>query len=203
MAVRSTMATLILSVRTLINDTLPAGSGQIFTDQQIQDVFDESREDVKNEPLIPKPTFSGSTIQYLDYWTEYGGWEDGMVLKQYLTVVVTPSLIEPIPGHFQFAANTWPPVYISGSWHDRYRASADLLERMAAQYVTRYSMTVDGQNLQIGQVTANLQNLAKTYRRKQRPRTSSIKMGNVSNQDTGISLSPSELDYMSSGSKTG
>lgn len=200
MAVRATMANLILSVRTLINDTLLSGNGQIFTDQQIQDVMDESREDVKNEPLIPKPTFNLGTIQYLDYWTEYGGWEDGMVLKQYLTVVVTPSLIEPIPGHFQFAANTWPPVYISGSWHDRYRAAADLLERLAAQYVLRYSMTVDGQNLQIGQVTTNLQNLAKTYRRKQRPRTIILKTAVSGNQDTGISLEPTALDYMSSGS---
>lgn len=200
MAVRATMANLILSVRTLINDTLPSGSGQIFTDQQIQDVMDEGREDVKNMPLIPKPTFSGSSIQYVDYWSEYGDWEDGMILKQYLTVVVTPSLIEPIPGHFQFAANTWPPVYLSGSWHDRYRSAADLLERIAAQYVLRYSMTVDGQNLQIGQVTTYLQNLAKTYKRKQRPRTSIMKTGISGNQDTGISLSPTTLDYMASGS---
>lgn len=204
MAVRATMANLILSVRTLINDTLPVGNGQIFTDQQIQDVMDEGRVDLMNIPLIPKPTFSGSTIQYLDYFSEMGGWEDGYVLKQYLTVVVTPSVLEPIPGHFQFAANTWPPVYITGLLHDRYRAAADLLERLAAQYVLRYSMTVDGQNLQIGQVTTNLQNLAKTYRRKQRPRTIHMKTSTIKDtQDTGISLQPTELDYMSSGGKNG
>lgn len=201
MAVRSTMAALISSVRTLINDLAPVGNGQIFSDQIIQDVLDEGREDVKNMPLIPKPTFSGSTIQYLDYWSEYGGWEDGMVLKQYLTVVVTPSLIEPIPGHFQFTANTWPPVYISGSWHDRYRAAADLLERMAAQWALSYNMTVDGQNLQRGQVVNNLQKLAHTYRMKQRPRTIILKTSNITgNKDTGISLEPTTLDYMSSGS---
>lgn len=204
MTARSTMASLILSVRTLINDTLPIGAGQIFDDQIIQDVMDEAREDVLNMPLIPKPTFSGSTIQYLDYFSEFGGWEDGMVLKQYLTVVVTPSLIEPIPGHFQFSANVWPPVYLTGRWFDRYRSAADLLERLASQYVLRYSMTVDGQNLQIGQVVNNLQNLAKTFRRQQRPRTIHMKYSTVKdNQDTGISLAPTELDYMSSGGKNG
>lgn len=200
MTVRSTMAALISSVRVLINDLSPAGSGQIFSDQIIQDVLDEGREDVKNMPLIPKPTFSGSTIQYVDYWSEFGGWEDGMILKQYLTVVVTPSLIEPIAGHFQFSSNTWPPVYISGSLHDRYRAAADLLERLAAQWVLSYNMTVDSQNLQRGQVVNNLQALARTYRMKQRPRTITLKTNITGNKDTGISLAPSELDYMSSGS---
>lgn len=202
MAVRLTMAALISSVRILINDLAPVGNGQIFSDQIIQDVLDEGREDVKNMPLIPKPTFNVGTIQYLDYWSEFGGWEDGYVLKQYLTIVVTPSVLEPIAGHFQFSSNTWPPVYISGTLHDRYRAAADLLERMAAQWVLSYSMTVDSQNLQRGQVVNNLQALARTYRMKQRPRTIIARTNAVGNKDTGISLEPSELDYMSSGGKS-
>src|SRR2546430_14745374 len=132
MTARTTLASLISSVRVLINDTLPIGSGQIFTDQQIADVLDESRLDVVNASLIPKATYSGSGLQYLDYYSDLGGWEDGMILKQYLTVVVTPSAIEPIVGHFQFASNVYPPVYITGKQFDRYRAAADLLERLAA-----------------------------------------------------------------------
>src|SRR5579872_1189551 len=201
MTVRSTMSDLISSVRVLINDVLPVGNGQIFTDQIIQDVMDEGREDITNKALTPRPTFSGSTIQYLDYYSDFGGgFENGMVLKQYLTVLVTPSLSEPIAGHFQFAANVFPPVFITGLLHDRYRAAADLLERLAAQYAIRYSMTVDGQNLQIGQVTNNLQTLAKTYRRKQRPRAISVERSDLRGADaTNIDpLAPTNIDYMSS-----
>ena len=48
-------------------------------------------------------TWTGGTMQYLDYESGAGGWEDGMILKQSWTVAVTPSVIEPIAGHFQFA----------------------------------------------------------------------------------------------------
>jgi hypothetical protein len=106
---RSTMAALIARVRILINDTLPVGSGQVFDDNTIQDVLDESRSDVINGNLVTKPTFSGSTIQYLDYFSDGGSLEDGLIIKQYLTVLVTPATIEPIVGHFVFASNVFPP----------------------------------------------------------------------------------------------
>ncbi|MGH2478204.1 MAG: hypothetical protein ACRDHW_00895, partial [Ktedonobacteraceae bacterium] len=181
----------------------PAGTSQVFDDQTIQDVMDESRVDVRNQVLKATPTFSGSTIKYLDYFSGPGttGWEDGYVLKQYLINVVTPSLLEPIAGHWQFAASTLPPVYISGSLHDRYRAAADLLERMAAQWVLRYSMTVDGQNLQRGNVTVALQNLAKTYRMKQRPGSINLTRSDVHAPSTAVTigLQATQLDYMGSG----
>lgn len=201
------MSALIQRVRILINDTLPVGNGQIFDDQTIQDVMDEGRLDITNHSLRSRPTFSGSTVQYLDYYSEPGlaNWEDGMVLKQYLTVVVTPSVIEPIAGHFQFSANVFPPVFISGLSHDVYRSAADLLERMAAQWALSYDMVVDSQNLQRGQVVNNLQTLAKTYRRKQRPRTLSIKRSDLSGSqgDNTDPLAPTNIDYYSSGSPQG
>lgn len=202
---RATLAPLIASVRTLINDTLPVGNGQIFTDDQIQSVMDEGRIDITNHSLKPRPTFSGSTVQYLDYYSEpwLANWEDGMVLKQYLTVPVTPSVIEPIAGHFQFAANVFPPVFISGLSHDVYRAAADLLERMAAQWVLSYSITVDGQSLQRNQATRSILLLAKEYRRKQRPRTIPVKRKDLSGSsgDNTDPTAPTNLDYYSSGTK--
>src|ERR1700726_2352559 len=206
MAARSTMLSLIQSVRVLINDLLPIGSGQIFSDQTIQDVVDEGRLDVVNKSLTPKATYAGSGLQYLDYYSDLGGWEDGMVLKQNLSIVVTPSAIEPIAGHFQFASNTFPPVYITGLLHDRYRAAADLLERLAAQWVLSYSITVDGQSLQRGQPVRALLLLAKEYRRKQRPRTITMKRGDFAGaggEDDALSLAPRNIDYYASGSPQG
>lgn len=199
MAVRPTAANLITRIRVLIND--PAGVNQIFDDPTIQDVMDESREDVVNQALIPKPTFTGSTIQYLNYYSGIGGWEDDYVLKQYLTVPVTPSAVEPIAGHFQFAATTLPPVYITGKRFDVYRAAADLLERQSAKWMLSYDVVVDGQNFRRSQVATAMQKLAHTYRMQQRAGTITMIRSDLGNTggDSGLSLAPQAIDYMGSG----
>lgn len=199
MAVRPTMGSLISRVRLLIYD--PAGTSQVFADQDIQDVLDESRADVYNGVLRPQATFSGSSILFLDYLSKLGGWEDDYVLKQYLTIPVTPSNVEPIVGHFQFAESTLPPIVITGKIYDVYRAAADLLERQAAMWVLRYTMTVDGQSLQRSNVTTQLQALAKTYRMKQRAKTIYARRSDVRSTSgmSEVGLGASELDYMASG----
>lgn len=168
MPVRSTMAALIARERILLND--PAGASQTFTDQTIQDVLDESRLKLRYLPLQASPTYSGATVQYLDYYTPKGSGnlEDDYTLWQYLTVAVTAVAVEPIVGHFVFAATTLPPVYLLGKSYDIYRAAADLLERQAAMYAARFDFTSDGQSFHISQAVAQLQKLALTYRAKQR-----------------------------------
>lgn len=201
MAVRSTMTAMIARVRTLTNDVLPSGNGQIFADQTVQDVLDEGRSDVVNEVMTPRPTFTGSQIQFLDYYTALGDWEDDYVIKQFLINVVTPSLSEPIPGHWQFAASTLPPLYITGKTYDIYRAAADLLERQAAQWALRFSFSADGQSMQRSQALTMLLDLATNYRLKARAinitamRTDTRQTGNL----VGLGLGPLEIDYMGSG----
>jgi hypothetical protein len=198
MAVRTSMTALILSVRTLIND--PPGGSETFTDQQIQDVMDEGRADYWNEPLKAKPTFSGSTISYLDYFHPLGGWEDDFVLKQYLTVLVTPSVSEPIVGHWTFAASTLPPIMITGKSHDRYRAAADLLERQSAQWMLSYGVSADGQTLNRQQVIDNIQKVIKLYRSKQRPHTiTTVRSDLVSASSGDLTLAPTSIDFFASG----
>ncbi|HLZ64390.1 MAG TPA: hypothetical protein VKR06_46260 [Ktedonosporobacter sp.] len=197
MAVRSTMAALISRVRLLIND--PLSTSMQFLDQDIQDVLDEGRSDIVNMPLIPKPTFTGSTIQYLNYYSQLGGWEDDYVLKQFLVTVVTPSAVEPIAGHFQFAATTLPPVYITGKLFDVYRTAADLLERWSARWVLSYSVTVDGQSLQRAQAATALQTLAKSYRMKQRAGVIAATRSDINVGQNAVSLAPTEIDFMGSG----
>ncbi len=192
------MASLIARGRILINDT---GGTPIFSDSIIQDTMDESRADINNMPLIAKPTYSGSTIQYLDHYSKMGGWEDDLVIKQFLTQVVTPSTLEPIAGHFQFAVTTLPPLYITGKLFDVYRSAADLLERLAAQWVLSYNVSVDGQNLQRSQAAVALQNLAKTYRQKQRARAISTFRSDLASTavQAGVGLAPTPLDFFADG----
>lgn len=206
MAVRATMqTTLIPRVRQLISD--PAGASQVFADQDVQDVLDESRQDVYSQQLLDRPTWSATGFVYLDYMAELGGWEDGMVLKQFFTIVVTPSLIEPIAGHFQFAANTFPPVHITGRLFDVYRAAADLLERLAARWqgANGYDFSSDGQSFRRSQASPGLIKLAETYRRKQRAGSISITRTDMNaggQQGSGYS-SVLPIDYMASGNPGG
>ncbi len=203
MAVRTTMAALIARARLLIND--PAGITQLFEDQDIQDVMDESRLDVVNEVMRPQPTYTGAQIQFLDYYTSLGNWEDDWVIKQFLITEVTPSLAEPIAGHWQFSNSTLPPLYITGKNYDIYRAAADLLERQAAQWSLSFNINVDGQSLARSQAAQALQKLALTYRMKQRAiniigmRSDTKRAGNL----VGLGLGPVEVDYMGSGNPGG
>lgn len=199
MAVRSSMAALITRTRLLIND--PAGASQIFDDQSIQDVLDASRLDLRNVPLTPRPTFSGSTIQYLDYYHPLGDWEDDVVFKQYLTVTVTPSVSEPIAGHWQFSTSTLPPIYLSGKTYDLYHAAADLLERWAAKVALNYAFSSDGQSFQRNQAQGMLLALAQKYRGQQRAGSIQLNRGDIaaSGESLNLGLGPTPIDYMASG----
>ncbi len=202
MPVRASMAGLIARTRLKIFD--PAGASQVFADQDIQNVLDESRTDLYNQPLEPQWTYSGSTPVVLDYLApnEMGDWEDDIVLKQYLTVVVTPSLIDDIVGHYTFAQSTLPPVFITGKTYDIYRAAADLLEIRASTYALRFNATADGQTLHLEGVSTQLLNLAAKYRMKQRVVTFSFTRSDLASPNAvgvGGLLGPREIDYMGSG----
>jgi hypothetical protein len=201
MALRDTMTDLIARVRLLVND--PAGTSQMWSDTDIQDVMDESRVDYRNAVLKAVPTFDNGTISYLDYYHDLGGWENGAILKQYLTTTVSATSSEPIVGHWTFAESTLPPVYVTGALHDVYRAAADLLERQSTQWMLRYSMTVDGQNLQRGTVIANMQKVIQSYRMKQRPVTIRAIRSDLGTPGNIVSneYEKNAIDYMASGNK--
>ena len=203
MPVRATMMGLIARTRILIND--PAGTSQVFADQDVQNALDESRLDLYNAPLIPQWTYSGTTPQVLDYFApgQWGDWEDDIVLKQYLTVLVTPSATDDIVGHWTFAASTLPPVYITGKTYDLYRSAADLLEKVAARWALSYNVTVDGQNLHREGASTQLLRLALQYRRKQRVGVTTMTRSDIRavgrGSPGGNALAPHEIDYMSPG----
>ncbi len=199
MPVRSTMAALIARERILINDV--SGS-PIFSDQTLQDVLDESRVNLRYLMLNESPTYSGSSLLYLDYYLPRGNAniEDDYTLWQYLTVSVTAASAEPILGHFTFAASTLPPVYIIGKSYDIYRAAADLLERQAAMWSTAYAFSSDGQSFQRQQAMVALLDLAHTYRGKQRVRVAQGVRGDLALGDSQAGNGgPVALDYFSSG----
>jgi hypothetical protein len=161
------MAGLIARVRHLIGD--PAGGSQEFDDETIQVALDQHRRDAWYWPLQQVPTQTPTGTLYLDYYANVEPWEDGAVLVDAGWNVVTPSLAEPLLGHWRFSANQNPPLYLIGRLYDVYAAAADLLEAWAAKAKLEFDFSTDGQSFHRSQKAEALRQLAAEYRRKQRP----------------------------------
>ena len=171
MAARATMVDLIARTRLLIGD--PSGGSAQFTDDNIQDFLDETRDDVRYEVLKPKPTFTTSGIQWNDYYSEHEHWEQGetLIWSNFATLTpVTPTISDRIIGHWGFA-NQLPPVLLAGQAYDLWNVAANLLEmRAAAQAFNLVNVSIDGRSMQLNQIAQSLLTLAKQYRARARPR---------------------------------
>ncbi len=194
MPVRSTMSDLISLVRTMISD--PAGAGQQFSDQQIQDRLDANRDDIRYENLMLAPsivnTASTNNIAayiFADYFSKYGYWEADYVLQGYQNAaywkVITPVGSELLidEAHFQFQLTPFvngtvpgqiPPIFATGKIYDMYSASADLLEFWAATYARRFDFTSDAQSFRVTQARDGLLLMAKNYRASAKPKVAKM-----------------------------
>ncbi len=169
MAIRAGMAALIARVRGLIHD--PAGAGQVFDDQAIQDALDARRSDVRRLELTTAETiFPGGASETRDYYAERGPWEDDVLLQGSDYATLTPETPDLMMGHWAFAKDTPPPVYLTGKTYDVYAAAADLLEAWAAKQKLAFDFSADGAKFHRSQAVGALTELAARYRRQQRPR---------------------------------
>jgi len=162
---RDTMATLITRVRTRIHDT---GSPPVFDDDVIENTLDARRLDARQILLTPQPLFTATGQQFLDYYAEYGDWEDGATLYGPAFAVLTPSAHDELTGHWTFASSTLPPVYLVGATYDVWGAAADLLEMWATQLALEFDFSADGASFKLSQKQAALRALATSYRRQAR-----------------------------------
>lgn len=188
MTARSSMANLILKARSLIND--PAGGSAIFTDDDIQDMYDSCRVDVRYELLTPGPsivnaasTNNVASFVWADYYSQYKWWEDDLVLQGNNTsngrayVVLTPVSSENFFGHWAFEANIftagtapgqYPPIFATGKSHDPYATAANLLDIWSAKNALAYDFESDGQKFNRSQAMRAQHALADLYRRRAR-----------------------------------
>jgi len=191
MAVRNTMSDLIALTRTMIAD--PAGANQQFTDQQIQDRLDASRDDIGYEPLEPfasivntASTNNIAAFIFADYYSKHGYWEADVVLQgllgtafwKVLTPVSTELLLDN-GAHWQFEASVFttgttpgqlPPVFATGKVYDVYSAAANLLDFWAATLAGAYDFSSDGQSFKRSQLMAGKLKMADYYRKQAKPK---------------------------------
>lgn len=184
MAVRTSMAQLITTTRQLIGDL--AGTSQDFADQDVQDVLDAHREEIRYELLTPMPDIqpgqNGSLVAqfvWASYQSEFQYWESDVVIQGLNTAndqpwyLLTPTTFEYINGKWKFTVTLpniatppgqYPPVYAVGKVYDIHAAAADLLERRIALHAfTSFDITSDGQTLRLSQVIAVWERLRLAY----------------------------------------
>lgn len=183
MAVRSSMAALIASTRQLIGDV---ATPQDFLDQDIQDVLDANRDEIRYELLSPMPDIQpgqngslAATFVWASYQSDFQYWETDVVIQGVDVptgkswVILTPVTFEYIPGKWTFAVTLpniatppgqYPPVFAVGKVYDLYGAAAMLLERrVALKSATVFDFTADGRQMRLGQILDRWERLARTY----------------------------------------
>lgn len=183
MAVRTSMANLIAQTRQLVGDV---SAPQDFTDQDVQDILDSYRDEVRYELMHPMPDIqpgqNGSLVAqfvWASYQSEFQYWEADVVIQGLNTAnnqpwyVLTPATFEYIPGKWTFAVTLpniatppgqYPPVYATGKVYDLYTAAAALLERKIALHAfTLFDAAVDGQSFRRSQIITTWQKLHDTY----------------------------------------
>lgn len=177
------MAAIISRVRQLVGDvTTP----QDFTDQDVQDVCDAYRADIRYELLAPAPDIqpgqNGATTAnfvWAAYFSDFQHWEDDVVLQGLNVstgqawVLLTPTVSEPIVGRWTFAVTLpsiatppaqYPPVWATGKVYDLYAIAAMLLRRrIGLRSLTMFDFASDGQSFKVGSVLDRWERLAASY----------------------------------------
>ncbi len=183
---RASMAQLIAIVR--LKTGFPSGGTPAFTDDQIQDVLDAHRCDVRYELLTPAPDIQPgqgssavSNFVWAVYLSDFQYWESSLA-------IATP------PAQF-------PPVYATGKVYDIFRASAELLLMgIASLAFNLFNMTIDGRNLQLNQIVTNWEKLANFYFAQSWPTTIKLQRSDVAaGESSGSSMLGDKSDWTTGG----
>lgn len=182
------MADLITQTRLKIKDS--AGASQQFTDLQVQDELDRNRSDIRYMELKPAETLSlTGDVTWLDYYSDCEDWEADAVLKGYdgtnPYATLTTLTADYLTGHWTFAADVKPPVYIMGKTYDLNAAAASLLELWAAAVKLHFDVSEQGVSMSRHQKYETLIAMAKEYRSKGKPRHIQMKRKDVNYTSSG------------------
>lgn len=162
------MADLLEQLRLLIND--PVSATSVFESEALERFLDAHRTDVIRQPMqYVSAIVAGGTVEVHTFHAPVGDWEGGVILTDSDGDTVTPDTSDLITGRWDFVADTDPPLFITGSYHDLYAAAADALEARAGMVALQYDFSADGATYHRSQQTQALIGLARQYRAMARP----------------------------------
>lgn len=169
MPARTSMAALIQRVRDMINDNLPQGSGQIFTDNQIQDWLDRYRLTFRYGILLAQPVVTtGGVLNWSEFYSGYTDWEDSpaTVLQGPNYATLTPATADTLTGHWTFnlaVPGQLRPVFIVGLSYDVNRTAASLCQIWAQRVALAYDFSSGVQRFNRSQMAKALRESASFF----------------------------------------
>lgn len=165
---RATMATLIQRVRDHIYD--PVDDNALFTADQIEEVLDLWRLEVKQEWLCAVPTQSAAGETFLDFKSKYGDFEEGATLQDKVWAAIDAGdfTADYSRGVWTFNAQPNYPIYLTGWAYDHYGAAADLMDQKLAKMADLHDWSADGGSYKQSQMYANLNGVAGYLRSRQK-----------------------------------
>ncbi len=189
---RTTLATLISTLRELVND--PAGTAQVFSDDTLQRYLDAYRCDFYFEPLRAIPTqLAGGTVAYYEYrdghqWLETTQAGTAVFYIQDSTGATrgtaTWADVDYQRGVVTFTTNqAGTALYLTGRSFDVYGAAADVLTDWAQKVSLQFDFSSDQQSFSRSQKQQMLLAAAERYRRQAKPRRANITRPDVAGVD--------------------
>lgn len=171
---RSTMTNLIQTVRGFAQAgtaEYTAGTVNYWSDDQIQEVLDRHRYEVRFDPLESFPvTVGGGSVQWFDYQSSYRWFEstDGgtarFIVQDSTGATVTSYTAQPQRGLITFNSNTGGTVYnLTGFAYDVYGAAADIWTQKAAQYAVKIDFKTDNHEVRRSHIMQNLDAMIARY----------------------------------------
>lgn len=195
---RDTLASLITTIREMTSAPHDAFTiaqvGTYFSDDHIQELLDQNRQDIWDHPLlaVAERTAGGST-SYTEYCALHSHFEatDGgtavFVVRDSVGTVKGTATYTPdyVRGRVTFATNqAGSSYYLTGRSYDVYGAAADLLERWTARLkLESFDFETDGQRFTRSQKLAAMQAISAEYRGKQRARSVRMVRGGLNADD--------------------
>lgn len=181
---RSTMGTVLADLRNLIND--PAGTAQVWTDDQLQSHLDRRRLDVYRLPLLSVSVYSApGTLAYYEYRSPYRDYEAS---AGGTAVFVVEDARGAQAGTATYSADTRNGIvtfnadtggadyYLTARSFDLYGTAGDVCEAWAQKVALEFDFSTDGQSFSRSQKAAMLSAQAERFRRQARRTTTGSKV---------------------------
>lgn len=164
-----------------------------FSDDHIVDYLDRNRLDLYDEPLRPvRQTGVGGTAVWQVFHSQYGDFE---ATSGGTAVFVVRQATGTVDGTADWSADYTRGVvtftqnqagtahYLTGRSYDLYGAAADLLDDAARYEKLSFDIRTDNDSLARSQKVTLLTQLAADYRAKQRPKSITVRRGDLHGDD--------------------
>lgn len=163
-------------------------SAATMSDNDLQDVLDARRLEIRRENLDIRETYAGGTAEYYDYYSAHKDFEetDGgtavFVLEDSTgldqgTATWTANYIN---GHVQFSSDqAGAAIYLTGRSYDLHGAAADVWRRVAGNKAALYDFAADGVKMNRSQWFEHCDRMAAHYERLAQPMVATMVRSDV------------------------